>query len=192
MHTAIEIDKGHRGIPSSPAASLYISPRGGRNDRKHKPHQRHTPQHQRAPANASRQEGKGQRAGEAEHLAGRGDEGRVDRPGDAGRLEHAREVVRDEAVAGPLLADAAPDEDQGPPPVPTCGEEGLPRRLLGGDLQFYGLPDLFELVPDDLVVLVAGGVVLDQDCSCLVFLAGADQPPRGPESEIILGSQMMW
>lgn len=178
MHPAEQINKRHRGIRSRYIPRLDVRPRRGRHDRENKPHQPHAPQQQLSSPDAGRQERKRKRARKAEHLARRCDERGVERLGDAGGLEHAAEVVRHQPVARPLLAHAAPDQDQRAPAVAAGREESFPRGSLAGELELDGLSHFFILVAHDVVIRIAGAVVLDENLEGARFLAFSDKPAR--------------
>ena len=61
-----------------------------------------------------------------------GDEQLDFRVRDADRVEHLGEVVRDEAVAGPLGEPGGRDDDAHPLAVAARGDEGLPADVLLG------------------------------------------------------------
>lgn len=106
MHPTIQINKRHSGIGSRLTPRLDKDARAGRDQRENEPHQRHGPEQKGSTTDAAGEEGKGKRAREAEHLAGRCDEGGFDFLRDAGGLEHTAEVVAHKAIAGPLFANA--------------------------------------------------------------------------------------
>lgn len=174
MNTAIQIDERDRSVRSRRTVRRLIRACRRSDDRKHKPHKPHTPKQQRSPADTTRQKRESKGASEAEHLARSRDQRRVELLRDAGRFEHAAEIIRDKAVAGPLLAHAAPDQDEGAPAVAAGVEERFPRGLLAGDLELDRGANLLELVPDDGVIGVAFAVVLDEDVEGFFLFADAD------------------
>lgn len=94
------------------------------------------------------------------------------------RWQHT-EIIRDEAIAAPLLANAAPDDDEGAPTVARGREQGLEveRVLVLRDLGLDGVADLGVLVLHNGIVDIAGAVILCEDVKRRLFLAPAAEPP---------------
>ena len=100
----------------------------------------------------------------------------LDRLGDAERLEHGSEVVRDDTVSDPVGADSDGPCDGDTTSVGSVVEE-IPVSLLGHLALFLdGSLDLLALQVDERVVFVSVGVSPGEDGAGLVETAFAHEP----------------
>lgn len=159
VHATVEIDESNAGIRSRLVLGLDKHSSGDGDEREYEPHEAHTPEEKRTTPDACRQECERKRARKAEHRASCRDESSVGLPCDSGALEHASEIVRDKAVARPLLGNTAPNENECAPTVTRRVDECHPACCLSDFLELDCLADFSELELNNGVLGVTVAVI---------------------------------
>ena len=95
--------------------------------------------------------------------------------GDTSTGKDVRHVVRHEVVSGPLGEESERDQDEKTAAVTTSLDQLLPAVTLELLLHLDGFLDLAVLELDQLVLLVAAGVVVSENLESLLVLALGDQ-----------------